>query len=287
VIAWRERYQKRGLAALTDRDRPGRPRGLAVAAMWEQVMTWPSMIRLRADLPLATAPCGEATGPMPGAGQVIARLGLWQRPLLAEAASSPLALDCANRQGIITSRRRLRAASVKSRPRAPPLARRHCRHEGDPRVITLTDAAPDDAAAIASLLAELDTIYGDAPQGTQGERAAQVRAALFADPPAARALLAWDGPALAGLASWSLLWPAAGLTMSLYLKELYVAQAYRRAGAGKLLMEGLRRIAADRGCSRVEWTTDATNTAAQQFYESLGVKALPTKIFYRAPTGAA
>ena len=57
-------------------------RGLAVTAMWEQVMTWRSMIRLRADLPLATAPCGEATGPMPGAGQVIARLGLWQRPAL-------------------------------------------------------------------------------------------------------------------------------------------------------------------------------------------------------------
>ena len=113
-------------------------------------------------------------------------------------------------------------------------------------MITLTDAAPDDAAAIARLLAELDTFYGDTMRGTQGERAAQVRAALFADPPAARALLAWDGPALAGFASWSLLWPAAGLTMSLYLKELYVAQAYRRAGTGKLLMEGLRRIAADR-----------------------------------------
>lgn len=57
-------------------------RGLAVTAMWEQVMTWRSMIRMRTDLPLATAPCGEATSPMPGAGQVIARLGLWQRPAL-------------------------------------------------------------------------------------------------------------------------------------------------------------------------------------------------------------
>jgi hypothetical protein len=52
-------------------------------------------------------------------------------------------------------------------------------------------------------------------------------------------------------------------------------------------MEGLRRIAADRGCSRVEWTIDMTDTAAQQFYQSLGVKPLPTKLFYRVPTGAA
>ena len=80
-------------------------------------------------------------------------------------------------------------------------------------MITLADAAPDDAAAIASLLAELDVFYGDIPQGTQGERAAQVRAALFADPPAARAARL-GRPALAGLASWSLLWPAAGLWMA-------------------------------------------------------------------------
>ena len=81
--------------------------------------------------------------------------------------------------------------------------------------------------------------------------------------------------------TWSLLWPAAGLTTSLYLKELYVAQAYRRSGTGRLLMEGLYRIAAERGCSRVEGTTDTSNPGAQQCYESLGVSPLPAKIFYR------
>jgi DNA polymerase I len=60
-------------------------RGLAVTAMWEQVMTWRSMIRMRDNLPLATAPCGEATDPMPGAGQVVAKLGLWQHAAPAAA----------------------------------------------------------------------------------------------------------------------------------------------------------------------------------------------------------
>jgi GNAT superfamily N-acetyltransferase len=138
-------------------------------------------------------------------------------------------------------------------------------------LITLTNAAPADADAIASLLAELDTFYGDTPAGTPDERAGQVRAALLSDPPAARARL---GRFCTGR-------PAAGLTTSLYLKELYVAQAYRRTGTGRLLIEGLHRIAAERGCSRVEWTTDTSNPGAQQFCESLAVSPLPARIFYR------
>ena len=35
-----------------------------------------------------------------------------------------------------------------------------------------------------------------------------------------------------GMASYSFLWPAAGLTRSLYLKELYVAQDWQRQGIG-------------------------------------------------------
>jgi GNAT superfamily N-acetyltransferase len=154
-------------------------------------------------------------------------------------------------------------------------------------LIQLTDAVPADAPAIASLLAELDAFYGGTPEGVPDERSEQVRRVLSGDPPVARVLLAWDGPALAGLASWSLLWPAAGLTTSLYLKELYVAQAHRRAGTGRLLMEGIHQIASERGCSRVEWTTDTGNTRAQHFYESLGATPLSTKIFYRQATGPA
>jgi GNAT superfamily N-acetyltransferase len=150
-------------------------------------------------------------------------------------------------------------------------------------LITLADAKPGDEERIADLLGELDLFYGDTPQGTGDERAAQVRAVLFGDLPAARALLAWDGPVLAGFASWSLLWPAAGLTTSLYLKELYVADAYRRSGCGRMLMDGLYRIATERGCSRVEWTTDDGNTGALAFYEGLTAKPLASKVFYRVP----
>ena len=58
-------------------------------------------------------------------------------------------------------------------------------------------------------------------------------------------------------------WPAAGLSTSLYLKELYVADTARRTGVATALMRGLYTIAAERGCSRVEWTTDEGNEAGE------------------------
>jgi GNAT superfamily N-acetyltransferase len=157
-------------------------------------------------------------------------------------------------------------------------------------VITMADAVPGDVDAIVALYAELDEFYGEGEgvgEGVAGasdapaERAERVRSALFGDPPAGRALLAWDGPVLAGFAGYQFIWPSSALTTSLYLKELYVTSAYRRAGVGRLLMDWLRAIAVARGCTRLEWTTDTSNGRAQLFYESLGAEPLETKLFYR------
>jgi hypothetical protein len=96
---------------------------------------------------------------------------------------------------------------------------------GGSSVITLADAVPGDEVAVAALCAELGEFYGSLPEGLPAERGARVRDVLFGDPPLARALVAWDGEAPAGFAAYSFLWPAVGLTASLYLKELYVAEA--------------------------------------------------------------
>lgn len=53
-------------------------KGAAVPAAWPQVLTWRSMIRMRAGIPLPARPAGAATVPLPIPGQVIARLGLWR-----------------------------------------------------------------------------------------------------------------------------------------------------------------------------------------------------------------
>ncbi|MCX4469387.1 GNAT family N-acetyltransferase [Micromonospora sp. NBC_01655] len=142
-------------------------------------------------------------------------------------------------------------------------------------------AEPVHVDVIAALLEELDTFYGETQVEPRDVRIRQINEALFGDPPLAHAVLAWDAQALVGLATYSFLWPAVGLTRSLYLKELYVAETARGRGVGKLLMDRLVEVAATNFCSRIEWTTDRDNVQAQRFYEKLGVAQRGDKIFYR------
>jgi GNAT superfamily N-acetyltransferase len=148
-------------------------------------------------------------------------------------------------------------------------------------VVVVAPAEPQQVGALAVLLEEMDRHYGSTAFEPREEREAQIREALFGKMPAAFVLLAWDGEQLVGMASYSFLWPAAGATPSLFLKELYVAQARQRQGIGKLLMDALFEAARKYGCSRVEWTTDQESAEAQQFYAGLGVAVDTSKLFYR------
>jgi GNAT superfamily N-acetyltransferase len=149
-------------------------------------------------------------------------------------------------------------------------------------VVSVSPAGAGDAEAIAGLLEEMDGFYGAESSDPLELRVRQIREALFGDLPAGFALLAWDEGQLAGLAAYSFIWPAVGLTRSLDLKELYVPASHRQRGVGKLLIQAIFAEAGQRGCSRVEWTTDTDNTGAQDFYRQLGFPVHPTKIFYRA-----
>lgn len=135
--------------------------------------------------------------------------------------------------------------------------------------------------SLATLAEEMDHFYGATEVEPLYVRIRQINEAIFSDPPTAWALLAYDNDRPVGFASYSLLWPAVGLTRSLYLKELYVSESARRSGIGKLLMRSLFEIALKHGCSRVEWTTDRDNTGAQAFYELLGISHNASKLFYR------
>ncbi len=127
----------------------------------------------------------------------------------------------------------------------------------------------------------MDRFYGATEFDSVELRRQQLHDAIFSDSPAAHVLLASDGETAVGFATYSFLWPAAGLTRSLYLKELYVSGRQQRQGTGRELMQALFDLAAKHGCSRVEWTTDRNNAAAQAFYASLGAAPEGAKLFYR------
>ena len=71
-----------------------------------------------------------------------------------------------------------------------------------------------------------------------------------------------------------------------YLKELYVRQSHQRSGIGTLLMRSIATIAVEHRCSRVEWTTDRDNGAAQKFYARLPAPINEGKITYRLDADA-
>jgi GNAT superfamily N-acetyltransferase len=145
--------------------------------------------------------------------------------------------------------------------------------------VIIRAATPGDARALAVLLAERDRFYG---VSWTDPHPAAIEDALFGPVPAGRALVALHDGAVVGLAAYSFLWPAAGVTRSLYLKELFVRATARRHGIGRSLLRELHAIAAEHRCSRIEWTADTDNPDAQRFYAALGAEPLATKLFYRA-----
>ncbi|GLZ40196.1 GNAT family N-acetyltransferase [Actinokineospora sp. NBRC 105648] len=150
--------------------------------------------------------------------------------------------------------------------------------------IVIRFAEEDDLDSIVGLLGEIDHFYGDEMVESTHVRTAQTKAIVANRTTGApRIIIAMDsaGDTL-GFASFSILWPAAGSSTSLYLKELFVQSKKRASGVGRMLVQELFNIAKQQGCTRVEWTTDVANSDAQQFYQAVGFAPSSGKLFYRA-----
>jgi ribosomal protein S18 acetylase RimI-like enzyme len=148
-------------------------------------------------------------------------------------------------------------------------------------MLAVRHATPAHARSMATLLQEMDAFYGEAAIQSVSDKVRDIAEVLFSDQPLAHALIYLDDDRVIGFAAYSFLWPAVSTTKSLYLKELYVAISHRNMGIGKTLMKFLFSVAVAAKCSRVEWTTDQSNSDAQRFYAQLGISQLDSKVFYR------
>lgn len=60
----------------------------------------------------------------------------------------------------------------------------------------------------------------------------------------------------------------------IYVEDVFVREAWRRMGMGRMMMEAVAREAARRGCGRVEWCVLDWNENAIGFYRGMGAELL-------------
>ena len=56
----------------------------------------------------------------------------------------------------------------------------------------------------------------------------------------------------------------------LWIDEFYICEEFRRKGYGKSLFEEIKKTAADKTCSAIEFDVWSLNETAMKFYDSLG-----------------
>ncbi len=77
--------------------------------------------------------------------------------------------------------------------------------------------------------------------------------------------------------SYSTFWGRANL----YLEDLFIDEAYRHQGYGKLMFKALAKIAVKNECKRIDWMCLDWNQKSIEFYQSLGAKPLDDWITFR------
>ena len=86
--------------------------------------------------------------------------------------------------------------------------------------------------------------------------------------------------ALVGFATFSLLFPAPRCSGRAFMKELLRPKS-RGRGVGRALIQFIATFALEHGCSRLDWTAEASNPKAGEFYLSIGASLIEDKQYFR------
>ena len=141
----------------------------------------------------------------------------------------------------------------------------------------IRDARRDDVGVIFGWIVELAE-YERAREMVRGTPEL-LEEALFGAQPTAEAVIAEvsdDGAAWepGGFALFHLTFSTWECLPGIWLEDLYVPPAQRRAGLGGALVAHLARLTVDRGYTRLQWAALDWNTPALDFYAKLGAARL-------------
>jgi len=111
----------------------------------------------------------------------------------------------------------------------------------------------------------------------------QLREALFGPRPAAEALIAEqrDSGAAIGYALYFPTFSSFLASTGVWLEDLFVRPAHRRAGIGQALLAAVAARLRERGGERLEWAALDWNEPALSFYGALGARTMPEWITHR------
>jgi GNAT superfamily N-acetyltransferase len=141
-------------------------------------------------------------------------------------------------------------------------------------MIDVRSAAPTDCGAVARLLGDLG--YPTTPD----RAAAQITAAAAQED--AGVLVAVDGAAVVGVASYHCSYLLAEATKACRLTSLVTDTSHRRNGIGTALVDAVEQAARDAGCSVLALSSSRRRDAAHRFYPDLGFHdASTTSAHYR------
>ena len=127
---------------------------------------------------------------------------------------------------------------------------------------------PPDVETVLRFVRELATFEREPDAVTA--TATDLHAALFAQSPAAEAVIAEEGDEPLGFALFFRNFSTWTGRPGLYLEDLYVTPAARGRGVGTALLRYLARTALARGCARFEWSVLDWNADAIAFYRAVG-----------------
>ena len=136
----------------------------------------------------------------------------------------------------------------------------------------IRDCLASDAEGVESLFREFVAYLrsiGD--QSDYRFTAQQYLTDGFGTDPVFRGLVAEDASGLIGYVLFSRTYDGY-YVRNFYIVDLYVQQASRGNGVGRMLMNAVRNVALAEGMGRLSWAVHPNNAGALRFYEALGAQ---------------
>ncbi len=137
-----------------------------------------------------------------------------------------------------------------------------------PNNFKIRESTIDDVPIILQLIRDLAE-YERAPKAVVATKEG-LREVLFGKRPSAEVVLAFENEQPVGFAVFFHNFSTWLGRPGLYLEDLFVRPEARGKGYGRALLVHLAKIAAERGCGRMEWAVLDWNEPAIQFYRTLG-----------------